>query len=206
MVPVCLPRRVRVRQAVTWALGTCALMAVLGLWQTDRRLQRPASQLGVSVRLPLVVVQQTRQLDPPAGSDQALLARAGAGEPAAINLEDISHLEELSAAQIRELARKRRAQPLRADRPCDELAPGFCAPYVVIAGAPKCGTNALQKYLLRYPGTSGMTEASRLALRKAKGWAGEINWPWHDKPLSDPAHRREYASHFASTDWNTTFA
>lgn len=95
---------------------------------------------------------------------------------------------------------------LPASVDCDRLTPTRCAPYVVVLGAPKCGTNALLRYLSRYPGVRYLDPAARARMLQQKGWAGEINWPWRERPLTTAAEREAYAAYFPRTDWATTFA
>eukprot|EP00050_Salpingoeca_kvevrii_P009590 m.3714 g.3714 ORF g.3714 m.3714 type:complete len:444 (+) comp2345_c0_seq1:199-1530(+) len=103
----------------------------------------------------------------------------------------------------------RKLKPRRRPLPeqCDELLPGYCGPYIVIAGADKCGTNALAQYLELYPGLSTeLPKRAKSLMCLERHWSGEVNWQWDEFPLSTSQRRERYASNFFPSNWDTSIA
>jgi len=88
---------------------------------------------------------------------------------------------------------------------CGEITPGKCAPFVVILGEDKCGTNAVAAYL-KAMGLKKQTADANRRQYAERGWGGEINWDFQNKPLNTTSKKDEYAANFPDTDWETTAA
>lgn len=62
------------------------------------------------------------------------------------------------------------------------------------------------RYLKRYPGIHRLSPHGEAMLLKEKGWVGEVNWPFANKPMVSEDERRHYGSYFAASDWRETFS
>jgi hypothetical protein len=88
---------------------------------------------------------------------------------------------------------------------CTELYPGKCAPYAVIIGEDKCGTNAVASYV-KAMGLSKQTNEGCRRQYLARGWCGEVNWNFQRKPLNTLELRKDYGVTFPDTDWKSSAA
>jgi hypothetical protein len=109
------------------------------------------------------------------------------------------------AMQMRSSPQMDKLFVLQNESGCGELHPGKCAPYVVILGEDKCGTNAVAAYLI----AMGMAHQTAEGCRRQyseRGWCGEVNWDFQKKPLVTQSLIEEYAVNFPDTDWEYTAA
>lgn len=92
---------------------------------------------------------------------------------------------------------------------CDELFPTFCGPHTIIAGADKCGTNAVAAYLEEYPGVMTKIAPKAMSIQcQEQGWGGEVNFPFYLNPVGGDTWKsvgRRYSQHFLNLDWTSAF-